>query len=322
MITRRRFLETTAAGTVAAGTLAGAGKLPTRVLGKTGERVSILAFGGGSRFTGIKDEEKALESLNKALDLGITYIDTSEGYGNGMSEQRIGKVLAARGGRKGLFIASKMGKRDRAQVRPTVERSLKYLGIDKLDLIHFHSLTDEADLEKLEQTGVLEELFKCKEAGLMRFVGVTCHTSPKALQKALERHDFDCTQMALNAGMSAFMSGRGMVPNPAVVEAFEETALPVANRKKMGVIAMKVFAQDAMRGQSEATARNLLYYALSLPITAAVVGFPEIAHIEEDTRLVRDFKPLAKAEMRKLSQALSQRNKTALMRHFRDHVDA
>lgn len=321
MITRREFLETTAAGTLAAGTLAGAGKIPTRVLGKTGERVSILAIGGGSRFTGIKDEEKALETVNRALDLGITYIDTAEGYGNGMSEQRFGKVLKARG-RKGLFVATKMGKRDPAVVRQSVEGSLKRLQIDKLDLVHFHALQDEADLERLEQTGVLKELWKCKEAGLMRFVGISCHASPTGLQKALERHDFDCTQMALNAGTSSFMSGRGMVPNPAVKEAFEETALPVANRKKMGVIAMKVFAQDAMQGQAEATARNLLYYALTLPVTVATVGYPQIEYLEENVRLAQEFKPLAKAEMRRISGALSSRNKAALLDRFRHHVDA
>ena len=157
---------------------------------------------------------------------------------------------------------------------------------------------------------------------LFRSVGVSCHASPIALQKALERHDFDCTQMALNAGTSSFMSGRGMVPNPAVKEAFEETALPVANRKKMGVIAMKVFAQDAMRGQSEATARNLLYYALTLPVTVATVGYPEIQQLEENVKLAQSFKPLAKAEMQRISGALSSRNKQALLRHFERHVDA
>src|SRR5262245_59364385 len=97
-ISRRRFLETTALGTLAARGASAAkddtnGKMPTRVLGKTGVRVSILAMGGGSRFLMYKDEDKALEALNKAFDLGITYMDTAYGYGNGLSEERVGKVM-------------------------------------------------------------------------------------------------------------------------------------------------------------------------------------------------------------------------------------
>src|SRR3989442_2377836 len=114
-ISRRRFLEGAALGGFAAGAAGGAeiGKddnLPTRVLGKTGARVSILAFGGGSRFLMYKEEDKALEAVNRALDLGINYMDTAYGYGNGLSEERIGKVMKTR--RKGIFVATKINVRD------------------------------------------------------------------------------------------------------------------------------------------------------------------------------------------------------------------
>ncbi len=323
-ITRREFIEATAAGSLAAGQLAGAAAIPTRMLGKTGVRISVLAFGGGSRFTAIKEEDKAAEALSKALDLGINYIDTSDDYGRGgESEQRIGKVLKARG-RKGVFVATKVSNRDPKNVRGLVERSIKNLQVDQLDLLHIHALTGDDDLAKIEEKGgVLDEVIKCRDAKLTRFIGITCHAAPLTLQKALERHDFDVTQMALNAAMAAIKSGRpGMVPNPEVKEAFEETALPVANRKKMGVIAMKVFAQDALAGQSEASARNLLYYALTLPITSAVIGYPKLEQLEENVKLAKAFKPLPKDEMRRLSQALSIRNKNALLHHFRHHVDA
>src|SRR5262249_24717999 len=70
--------------------------LPTRVLGRTGASVSILAFGCGSRFLMYDDEEKALSALNQAIDLGITYLDTAYSYGDGKSETRVGKVMATR----------------------------------------------------------------------------------------------------------------------------------------------------------------------------------------------------------------------------------
>src|SRR5258708_13196969 len=113
-ITRRRFLEGTALGGIAAGVTNAAEidkdhKLPTRVLGKTGARVSILAFGGGSRFLMYKEEDKAIEAVNRALDLGITYMDTAFSYGNGLSEERIGKVMKTR--RNGIFASTRTNKR-------------------------------------------------------------------------------------------------------------------------------------------------------------------------------------------------------------------
>jgi len=88
------------------------------------------------------------------------------------------------------------------------------------------------------------------------------------------------------------------------------------------VIAMKVFAQDNLQGQAEATGRNLIYYALTLPITTAVIGYPKLDILEEDVKLVKAFKPLPKAEMQRLAKVLSIHNKTALLHHFREHVDA
>src|SRR5882672_7264047 len=112
-ISRRSFLGTTALGSLAVNAAHGAeigknGGLPKRVLGRTGARVSILAMGGGSRFLSYKDEDKALEALNRAFDLGIRYMDTAYGYGNGVSEERVGKVMKGRRKRDGIFLATKV----------------------------------------------------------------------------------------------------------------------------------------------------------------------------------------------------------------------
>jgi hypothetical protein len=88
----------------------------------------------------------------------------------------------------------------------------------------------------------------------------------------------------------------------------------------MGVLAMKVFAQDALAGQ--AAPEKLLYYSLSLPVTAAVVGMPKLEQIEKNVQLAKAFRPLPKAEMEELSGRLSQRNKAALDLYFSTHVDA
>lgn len=323
-ITRRRFLETTALSGVATAGMAAnkqeTGKLPTRVLGKTGERVSILAMGGGSRFLSYATDDDAVQALNHALDLGITYMDTAYGYGNGKSEERVGKVMKTR--RKGIFLATKINVREGDEARRILEGSLKRLQTDHVDLIHVHSLTDDEDLAKVEaKGGVLETLYKLRDEKITRFIGVTSHTDPVVLKKALERHDFNCTQMALNAALVGMANGKGkMVINPKMKPSFETIALPAALKKKMGVTAMKIYAQEDLLGQ--APLDKLLSYTLSLPVATAVIGMPKPEHIDSNVEMVKAFKPLAKKEMQELSEALSAKNKTALDLRFSDHIDA
>jgi aryl-alcohol dehydrogenase-like predicted oxidoreductase len=321
---RREFIGTTAAGALATGALAanpGSTPLPTRVLGKTGVRVSILAMGAGSRFLSYKEEDEALAAATKCLDGGITYIDTADDYGKGhLSEQRIGKAIKGR--RDGLFIATKVSSRDSEEAKRSVELSLKALGVNRVDLLHIHSLLNEDDLAKVEaKGGVLEQLYKFRDQKMTRFIGVTGHTNPAVMGTALERYDFDCCQMALNAGMASMINGasRGMVPNNEMKGSFETAALPVAIRKKMGVLAIKSFAQDALIGQ--APVEKLLYYTLSLPVTAAVVGMPKMEHIDHNLALAKSFQPLPAAEMRELSSRLTSKNKQALERFFDNHLD-
>ena len=321
-LSRRHFLESAAMASLVAATghAAEPGKLPTRLLGKTGVRVSVLGIGGGSRFLAYKEEEKALEALNKAIDSGIHYVDTAQTYGNGVSETRVGKVMATR--RKEVFLVTKIQERDPDKAMARLEASFKNLQTDRIDLVHIHSLTDAADLASIEKKGgVLDRLLKMRDGKAIRFVGVTSHTDPNVLKTALERHDFDCTQMALNAALVGMMNGKGgMVINPAMIPSFETIALPVAIKKKMGILAMKVFAADGIVGQ--APLDKLLYYSMSLPVSACVVGMPKLEFITQNTALAKQFKPLPEAERRELSLALSGKNKQALDRYFRNHVDA
>jgi predicted aldo/keto reductase-like oxidoreductase len=324
-LSRRRFLEGTGIG-VAAGAAwraEGAGrppaKLPSRVLGKTGARVSILAMGGGSRFLMYKDEEKSLEALTRAFELGITYVDTAFGYGSGQSEERVGKVM--KDWRKKIFLATKINKRKGDEAMKVLEGTLKRLQTDQVDLIHVHDLKGADDLAAIEaKDGLLDVVRKMRDQKVTRFIGITSHTDPEVLKAALERHDFDCTQMALNAALVGMMgSPKGMVPNPDMKPSFETVALPVAQAKKMGIIAMKVFGQDVLVGA--APSQKLLYYSLSLPVATAVVGMPKLEHIEENTRWTREFKPLPKAEMRALGKELSAKYKLALDHELHRHHD-
>jgi aryl-alcohol dehydrogenase-like predicted oxidoreductase len=313
-ISRRKFLEAaTLAGLAAPAATAAPTPLPKRVLGPTGARVSILAFGCGSRFL-TYTEEKGIEALNRALDLGINYIDTAQSYGNGESERRIGQVLKTR--RKEVFLATKVESRNGEEALRSVEASLQRLQTGHVDLLHIHSLADDKDLAAIEAPGgVLKVLYKLRDQKVARAIGITCHSDPNVLKTALERHDFDCTQMALNAALAG-----GFSWNPAPEVSFQSVALPVANRKKMGVLAMKVFAQGKLAG--DAPAEKLLRYSMSLPVAAAVVSMSKLEYIEANVAVARHFKRLPKAEMLELSRDISGKHKLALDRFFRNHVDA
>ncbi len=323
-VSRRQFLGAAAAGAALAATEDNNKPMPTRTLGKTGVKVSILALGGGSRLLSYEKEEAAVEAINLALDLGITYLDTAISYGNGKSETWVGQVLKTR--RKGIFVATKIGNRDPNEAQRMLEASLKRLQTDQIDLIHVHSLRDEADLAKVEaKGGVLDVLRKLRDQKVCRFIGITSHYDPTALKTAIERHDIDCTQMALNAALQGYTSGQtGMVPNPAIQTSFELIALPAARKKNLGILAMKTLGHDHLlgAGPGKGEPSKLLRYALSVPgVCVAVVGMPKMEFIRQNIAVAKAFKPLPKGEMKELSERMAGANKVALDRHFADHVD-
>src|SRR6266536_6558487 len=176
-VSRRDFLGAAALGAAATPLISATG-MPMRTLGKTGAQVSILAFGGGSRFVSY-GEEKGIAALNHALDLGITYIDTCDSYGrNGESQLWIGKVLKQRG-HTGLWLASKIGPRKYDDFMRMLDVSLKRLQIDQLDLLHVHALMGPGDLAAVSATdGAYEAASKAKEQKMARFIGITCHAFP------------------------------------------------------------------------------------------------------------------------------------------------
>jgi len=311
---RRKFLGSLAAGGAAGANLpwlaklaaATEGALPHRTLGRTGARVSILAFGCGSRFLMYKDEDKALEVLNHALDLGIDYIDTAYGYGDGESETRVGKVMATR--RKEVWLATKIMDRTRDAFLQRLEGSLKRLQTDHVDLLHIHSLGKADMLARLEAPdGALKGLLEAKEQKMARFIGMTSHTDGPTMAMAIERHPLDCVQMALNP------SGNG---------SFEKTALVAANKKRLGVIAMKVFGQESLIGQEpgKADPATLLRFALSLPVTTAVSGMPQVEMLEHNVALGRTFKPFSPAEMAHLREELAV-SRPMMEKKLGAHVD-
>ena len=283
-----------------------AAPLPKRTLGRTNVEVSILAFGCGSRFLMYEDEESAIAALNRAIDLGITYLDTAYAYGDGKSESRVGKVMTTR--RKDVWLATKIPDRTRDGFLRRLESSLARLQTDHVDLVHIHSLGQANDLEKVEASdGALRGLLEAREQKLARFIGMTSHTNGEVLAAAIQRHDLDCVQMALNASRNG---------------GFEALALPAANAKNLGVIAMKVTGQEFLLGSGpgKTSMDFLLRYSLSLPVTTAVVGMPRVGMLEQNTALARNFSHLSNQEINRLRLELAP-SRDGLEHRLVGHLD-
>jgi len=306
-IRRRDFLKTMAAaaavgatagplrgnapsgeGPSAAGPAYDAKGLPTAVLGKTGVAVPRIGCGLGSRFCSVLDEDKAQEILEAALDHGFYYWDTAANYTNKsiVSEERIGRVLERR--REEIFLATKFEERSYDGVMRQLEQSLKRLKTDRIDLYQVHLVESMADLDTLGlKGGALDALRKIKEQKIARFIGFSGHLDAAAMAEAARRHDFDTMLIALNH----YEERRGD---------FENGAIPVAARRKMGVMIIKsIRPRETVAGLDPA---ELIRYALTLPlVNSAVIGTDSLEVVRKNAALLRDFKPLSPEEMSRLT---------------------
>jgi aryl-alcohol dehydrogenase-like predicted oxidoreductase len=328
-LSRRDFLKTAAAlmawGNVerTADAQSGSTPLSKRLLGKTGEMVSLLGFGAGSRFCSIQEEDAAQALLERALESGVTYFDTSASYTRKgierLSEKRLGEFSKRR--RKELFLATKFDPRDRDGALRSAERSLKLLQTDIIDLIQIHSLSDLEDLNRMGgRNGAVVAVQELKEQKVARFVGITGHNDGSAMAEALRRHEFDVVLMSLNAAQSANpIAARRMEPIPG----FEGSALPLALQKKIGIVAMKVMGQGLLVGDGagRASPAELLRFNLSLPVACVVIGVEQAVRLEENIQAARAFLPMSEGEKQRLQERVTP-SRRAWYRFLESHDDS
>src|SRR3984957_13714594 len=217
---RRNFLKKS--GALAAGLLAQAGMpahaqagkefgglpvnprtqaaMPTRNLGKTGYKVGIFSLGGQAALEKPANFDNAVPIVERALDLGVNYIDTSSIYGGPerWSEQYVGQVMKTR--RNDAFLATKTKERTREGSLRMIEKSLKLLNTDHVDLWQLHDVGLPEDVDAIfAKGGAIEALLEMQDQKVVRFLGVTGHYRPEALIDAVNRHNFDTILMSLNA---------------------------------------------------------------------------------------------------------------------------
>ena len=174
--------------------------MPTRNLGKTGYKVGIFSLGGQAAIERADNEAIAVPIIEKALDLGVNYIDTSSIYGGPQrwSERYVGQVMKKR--RSEAFLASKTRERTKAGSLEMLEQSLKLLNTDHLDLWQLHDIGSNNEIEQIfAKGGAMEALLEARDQKMVRFLGITGHFRPEPLIEAIHRYPFDTILMAVNA---------------------------------------------------------------------------------------------------------------------------
>lgn len=269
--------------------------LPQRVLGRTGVPVPILGFGTASLGRSASDEA-AYALLSEALDLGVRLIDTASPEGGyGRAHLQVAQVLRRR--RSEVILTTKVFEPDAAAGRRMLERSLEELGTDQVDVLYVHSLGhDRMDPAVVfGADGVMRMAMEAKREGLARFVGVTAHSRPARVVRALREYDVDVLMTAAN-----FFDVH--------TYDFEGSIWPVAREKGVGLIAMKVFG-GTMEGRPTPALlprhwhERAFRYALSLEgCAAAVIGMVDRRELHENVQRVRAFTPLGAPELESLAQ--------------------
>jgi len=272
---RREFLKQAAltAATVASSSqMQASGKTPStpiakRTLGKTGEKLSMIGFGG----IVVMDEspDAAANVVAEAVDRGINYFDIAPSYGN--AQERLGPALAPH--RKNVFLACKTEGRTRDESRKQLEESLRLLKTDHVDLYQFHALTKMKELDQvLGPGGAMETMEAARKEGKIRFIGFSVHSQEAALA-ALERYNFDTILFPVNWVLFTQAD-------------FGPKILKKAQEKQMGILALKAMAKtvwpaDQKKDHPEPKcwyrpagfpdeASLGLRWTLSHPITAAI----------------------------------------------------
>jgi hypothetical protein len=282
--------------------------MPTRNLGKTGFRTGIFGLGGQGALEKPDNEAVAVPLIERALELGVNYFDTSAIYGGPYrwSERYLGKGLV--GYREDVFIATKTKERTRDAALKNIEVSLKLLNTDHVDCWQLHDVGIQDDVDQIfAKDGAIQALIQAKEQKIVRHLGVTGRFRPEALIECINRFPFDTVLMAVNAADPYHYP-------------FEPKLLPLAVEKQMGIIAMKVMARgrilsswtppsvEAQKHSWEGTGaiatrpgtltkRETTFYNLSLPISTAIIGCDNIPQVEECVQFAREFTPLSHSQM-------------------------
>jgi len=264
---------------------------PTRTLGRSGEKVSIVGLGG--YHIGMQsDEQESIRIIRTALDAGINFLDNCWDYNDGQSETRMGKALRE-GYRQKAFLMTKIDGRTRKAAAQQIEESLRRLQTDRIDLLQFHEVIRDTDPDRIfAEGGGMEAVLESKKQGKVRYIGFTGHKSPDIHLKMLKtasahQFTFDAVQMPLNV-------------MDAHYESFEKKVLPLLVKDDIGVLGMKPMGDKLILKSQTATPVECLHYAMNLPTCVVITGCDSLEILQQALEAARSFKPMSPGEVRSL----------------------
>jgi predicted aldo/keto reductase-like oxidoreductase len=265
-------------------------EIPKRKLGKTGAAVTIMGLGGEGVLRTQGYEKQAYALINRAIDLGINYFESARAYAD--SEIYYGLALQER--RKEIFLNSKSHARDKKGALQHLHETLRNMKTDYLDLWQIHDVRTEEDIEEIfGSQGALAAFVEARDKGLVRFIGITGHHDPEILKQGMEQFNFDTVLLPIN-------------PAEPHHQSFIDSVLPLARKKNMGIIAMKAYWRGfATKIPQVSSLEPFLRFALSYPISTAVIGCDNIKQLEENVRFATSFKPMPKKEMQMLIEQIA-----------------
>jgi len=278
--------------------------IPTRVLGRTGVRVTVLGIGGYYIMKEI-DERISVRVIRSAIDEGINFMDNAWCYNRGESERGMG--LALRDGyREKVFLMTKNHGRDKATFCRQLDESLRRLQTDYIDLLQFHEIIHEGDPERIFSEGAIEAAVEAREKGKINFIGFTGHRWPHLFEEMMER-DFPWDTVQLPTNLLDYHYRN-----------FTKEILPILVERGIGIIGMK--ALGGRGGKILGTgvsAHEAISYALSLPIHTLVVGMDSLEVLSKNLEIVRNWRSLTEEERGHLLKRITPWAEDGHLEHYK-----
>jgi uncharacterized protein len=264
--------------------------LPTRALGKTGERVSIVGFGGWD--LGYIDEKLAIRMMHEGINEGITFIDNAWEYNRGRSEEVVGKALKQGNLRDKVFLMTKVCARDYEGAKRHLEDGLRRMNTDMIDMVQLHSIQYDGDRERAfdPDNGALKALIEGRKEGKLRYIGFTGHRDPQIhLDMLNQSFEWDAVQLPLNIMDAHYNS-------------FQNRVLPVLNERNIAALGMKSLTGGFSRISEKVnvSAELCRHYALSLPVSTLICGMQNRDEMQLMINIARNFKPLTEEKINEL----------------------
>jgi len=262
--------------------------ITTRPFGRSGPLVTQVGLGGEGVLRTYGREPEARAVIEQAALQGITYFDSAQAYAGSQSYYgafwRSNHALRSR-----IFQTSKSAARDFLGAKADLADSLEIMGLEKLDLWQIHDLRTRQDIEEIEGPGgALRAFVQARDAGLVRFIGVTGHHDPKILEHAVKKWPVDAVLMPVN-------------PVEAILGGFLDRVIAAAQDRGLAVIGMKALGgSHYISPRFGVTAELLLRFALSREVSTAIVGCGSAAEVEALARVGAHFQPLADEEEERL----------------------